>query len=179
MTTKGYKKADCPTKAGRWITVKPIHCHQRLLRNTLITKLRCISLDKTKAEVIFKFIPKELPFFFDHDIDHLPGMLEANAMRQSTLAMAHLLYGVPVGFIALMDWLNVRMINYGELNTPTILKSRLLESYRSNHKITLTFEGLMIQKNIPIMLASGKLIMLSPALGAKTRHKINRIINSK
>lgn len=179
MVAKSYKKTDFLAKIGKWIPVKPIHCHQRLLRNTLITKVRFTSLGKTNAETILKFIPKELPFFFDHNIDHLPGMLEANAMRQATLAMAHLLYGVPINFVALMDYLNVRMINYGELNTPTVFKSRLLNSCRSRHKIVLTFEGLIMQKNIVIMRASGKLIMLSPALGAKTRYKINRENNTK
>jgi len=164
-------KNTCAGKFGKWVAVKPIHCHQRLLKNTLVTKVRVTSQDKTNAEAIFKFNPKELPFFFDHEIDHLPGMLETNALRQATLAMAHLLYDVPLNFVARMEWLNIRIINYGELNSLTIGKSRLLEFSRSRHKITLTIDGLMMQGKCPIMRATGKLIMLSPALARKTRYK--------
>ncbi len=162
---------DSRMKSGEWISVKPVHCHQRLPENTLVDKLRYISEDKVSAETVFKFIPQELPFFFDHEIDHLPGMLEVNAMRQGTLALAHLVYGVPMDFVALLDWMNIKLFNYGELATPTMATSKLLESSISKNKITLTLDGLMLQGDFPIMRAVGKLVMLSPALAEKIRHK--------
>ena len=171
MDRLGCLEDNSKIKLGEWITAEPVHCHQRLLENTLVSKVRFTSEDKVSAEISFKFIPQELPFFFDHDIDHLPGMLEINAMRQATLAMAHLLYDVPLDFVALLDWMDIRLFNYGELNIPTTAKSKLLGSSRSRHKITLTLDGLMVQGAVPIMRATGKLVMLSCALARKTRHK--------
>ncbi len=155
----------------KWITVNPAHCHQRFLKNTLVNKIRCVSEDKIFAEIAFRFIPQELPFFFDHHIDHLPGMLTVNAMRQGSLALAHLLYGIPMDFIAILDWMNIKSFNYGELGKPTIAKSKLLECIRNRHKITLILDGIMMQGDYPIMKATGKLIMLSPHLAHKIRHK--------
>ncbi len=171
MVRQSRMHSNYRVNLGEWIDAVPIHCHQRLLKNTLVTKVRYVSEDKIFAEAMFKFIPKELRFFFDHEIDHLPGMLEVNAMRQGTLALAHLIYGVPMDFVALLDWMDIKLFNYGELNTPTKAKSKLLASFTSKNKITLRLEDLMMQGEFPIMRSTGKLIMLSPSLAKKIRHK--------
>jgi len=171
MIRQNSKDVNHRLKRGKWIDVGPVHCHQRLLENTLVAKVRYVSEDKVFAEVMFKFIPRELRFFFDHEIDHLPGMLEVNAMRQGTLALAHLIYGVPMDFIALLDWMDIEVFNYGELGTPTKAKSKLLDYFSSKNKFTLTLEGLMTQGEFPIMKSTGKLIMLSASLAKKIRHK--------
>jgi hypothetical protein len=162
----------------KWITIKPVHCHQRFSQNTLVSMIRPVSEDKVFAEIAFKFNPRELPFFFDHPIDHLPGMLTVNAMRQCTLALAHLLYDVPMDFIALLDWMNIKSFNYGELRAPTIAKSKLLKCTRNKHKITLILDGIMMQGDYPIMKATGRLIMLSPSLACKIRQKKTKSWNN-
>lgn len=158
-------------KRNEWIEVKPIHCHKRLRENTLVEKVRAVSEDKTATEVLHRFIPQELNFFFDHEIDHLPGMLEACAIRQACLAVAHLIYRVPIDYVAMMEFLNIKFYNYGELNIPVHTKGKLISISRNKNKIIIDLEGLMIQDTYPLLKAEGRLIAFSPALAAKTRHK--------
>jgi len=157
-------------KVNKWIKVKPIHCHQRLLKNTLVSKVRVISKDGVFTEVLFKFVPSELNFFFDHKIDHLPGMLEICAMRQASLALAHLIYGVPMNFITILDFLDVKMYNYGELNKKTFGIGKILNISRNPYRITIDFEGIMIQKNYVVMKMKGRLITLHPVIAKKFRY---------
>jgi hypothetical protein len=154
-----------------WQFVRPIHCHQRLRENTLVRKIRACSSDNKLTQAVFNFQPDKLRFFFDHRIDHLPGMLEVNAMRQGALAVTHLIYGVPLDSIAVLEWLEIKFYNYGELDIQTSANSRILEIKRSGQKVTLTLEALMLQGQFPLVKVCGKLLMLSPPIAAKLRHK--------
>ena len=165
------KKELPEIKINRWINVAPIHCHQCLPENTLVTKLRAISKDRVFTEVMFKFTPPKLKFFFDHKIDHLPGMLEICAMRQACLALSHLIYGVPMSFITVLDHLEVKMYNYGELDKQTFAKGKLLNIYRNKYRIIIDLEGVMLQEDYPVMKMKGKLVTLHPAIVEKFRYK--------
>lgn len=158
-------------KAGNWLPVEPIHCHQRFPENALISRIRATSEDRILTELRCKFETKKLPFFYDHEIDHLPGMLEACALRQGSLVAAHLIYDVPMDWIALLDWMNLRLFNYGELNGQTVIRGKLLEASKTTHKVELVFDGLLVQNGYPVMNAKGKLVMFSPSLAKRVRHK--------
>ena len=156
---------------NQWIPVEPIHCHKRLKKNTLIEKVRYISKDKKLGELIVKVLPKELEFFYDHGIDHIPGMLSVCVMRQSSLVIAHVIYKVPMDYIAIMEWMKIKLYCYGELDIPTIVKSETLNLNEKKNKKTFILKGTMIQKNNIIMKTVGKLIMLNPLLARKIRYK--------
>ena len=150
--------------------VESIHCHQRLEENTLIHSLE---VKEDWCELKLHFTNKNLSFFFDHEIDHLPGMLEINAMRQGALAVAHLVYKVPQDYEVILNWIHVNLCNYGELNTDTTAKIKLLNSSVEKNKISLTLEGEMFQDKKLIMKMSGELIALNPKLSKRLRKLIN------
>lgn len=158
-------------KANRWILVEPIHCHQRLAANTLVAQLRKCDKDAFMVEALCKVNPEGLTFFFDHEIDHIPGMVQVNMFRQAALAFAHLVYGVPINWLALLDWMGVRLLNYGELNTKTILRFRLQDLKVTKHRMELSWDGVLLQDPYPIMSARGKCVMLSPELGKQVRFR--------
>jgi len=160
-----------PLKVNEWIPVEPIHCHQRFPENALISHVRATSEDRIFAELRCKFDTDRLTFFYDHKIDHLPGMLEACAHRQASLVLAHIIYGIPLNWVALLDWMNIRLFNYGELDTSTIIKAKLLNSQKSTHKVEFELCGLMVQADYPVMEAKGKLVMFSPSFAKRIRHK--------
>lgn len=137
----------------------------------MITHVRVISRDRTLTELRCKFKPRELKFFYDHEIDHLPGMLEACAMRQAALALAHLVYETPMDYVALLDWMTIRLFNYGELETQTIARFKLRDLKQTPHRKELQLEGLMIQGDYPVMGVEGTCVMLSPELGRSVRHR--------
>ena len=111
-----------PLKVGEWLPVEPIHCHQRFPENALISHVRILSEDRIFTELRCKFEREKLTFFYDHEIDHLPGMLEACTLRQTSLVVAHLIYGIPMNFVALLEWMRLKLYNYGEIDTPTTAK---------------------------------------------------------
>lgn len=156
-------------KIDTWIQVDPIHCHQRDEKNKLVDKVRRCSADGRIAEVKFKFIPKDLWFFFDHEIDHLPGMLEINGMRQLSLAVAHLIYNVPMDYVALLGWLKVMFYSYGDLKTDTLATVHLIKEKQSRFKKEYVMSGVMRQDNKKLIRMDGKLIMMHPALANKVR----------
>lgn len=159
-----------PLELNEWVRVDPTHCHQRLVQNALIIQVRIISKDRIWTEALCKFNPEELNFFFDHEIDHLPGMLLVSAFRQNALVIAHIVYGAPANFIALLDWMDIKLFNYGELNTQTTVRYKLVNFKKTPHRIELALEGLIIQENYPVMGVKGKCVMLSPKLGIGIRH---------
>ena len=171
MEEKNIISGDNHLKINEWVDVEPIHCHARLPQNTLVTKVRYISEDRVSTEVLHKVNPKELIFFFDHPIDHLPGMLMASAIRQACLAVSHLIYEVPLDFVEVIDWMNLRFLNYGGLDKQTWTKGKLLGLKKSSGKIEITIEGTMWQEDYPIFKAKGKMICFSPRLAEKIRHK--------
>ncbi len=153
------------------IDVEPIHCHQRLDRNTLVRGLRIISDDGTECETLGKFDHRTLDFFFDHEIDHLPGMLEVCGMRQAALALAHLAHGVPMDYVVSMEWLDIRFLNYGDLDTETRILSQLNSRSEMGGRIELVLEGVMLQGDVPLVEMKGNLIAVRPDIAARLRHR--------
>ncbi len=156
---------------GTWIDVDPLHCHKRRPENTLVSKLRVTSEDRVHAELRLKFDYSKLPFFFDHEIDHIPGMLGACGLRQCALALAHLVYGVPLDFVMVISWLKLDMYNFGELDIDTIVESTLLDMTRSATKISIGLRGVIMQEKCPIMQMSGMVHALHPRLAKRMRHR--------
>ncbi len=170
--TSGSVAVEPPmTKSEPWIKVEPIHCHKRFPGNTLITHVRSVSRDRVHTEIRCSFNTKELTFFFDHTIDHLPGMLEAAAMRQASLVLAHLVYNVPLDYVAMLEWMNIRLCNYGELRRNTWIRSRLVSELRTSERVQLVLHGLMVQEDYPVMEVKGKLVMFSPKVAKRLRFK--------
>ncbi|MDA9101046.1 hypothetical protein N9K06_00070 [Omnitrophica bacterium] len=159
-----------PSIVGKWIKAEPIHCHQRLEKNQLIEKVRACSEDGKSLEVKFRFNPDELEFFFDHAIDHLPGMLEVNGMRQLSLALAHLIYRIPMNYIALLGWLKVQFYSYGALRKDTFANVRLMDhDALTQFRKVFVFRGIMHQGETKLMRMDGELIMMHPVLAEKVR----------
>ncbi|MBF0490395.1 MAG: hypothetical protein HQL15_07210 [Candidatus Omnitrophica bacterium] len=152
-----------------WITVDPKHCHQRLKENTLIEKLRVISPNKNKTELLLRFIPEDLGFFFDHEIDHLPGMLEVCSLRQSALAVGHLVYDIPMNYMMVLDWINVRLFCFSELNVDTTAELELLSMKEDKNKIEIILNGHLIQDGNVLMTMKGKMVGFSPRIADRVR----------
>lgn len=155
--------------SNKWVEVRPIHCHKRLEENTLVRRLCIKSEDKRYCEILIEFNPEKLRFFFDHEIDHLPGMLEVCAFRQCSLALAHLVYLVPQDYVTLLEGFKVDLYNYGELDERIIVQSTLIGRKDAKNKITLEMEGLMVQNGYPVARMVGKLVALSPSFASKIR----------
>lgn len=145
--------------------VLPIHCHQRLEENTLVESIE-------GDIILLNFKDKNLDFFYDHEIDHIPGMLEICALRQCALALAHLVYEVPMDYEIVLNWLNVNLCNYGKLDKTTTVKYTLLEQKRNKNTVILEMEGHMFQDDKLLVSMTGKLM----ALNQKLKKRINATV---
>lgn len=153
-----------------WIDVAPIHCHQRDIANQLVNSVRPLSADGREVEAKLKFVPEQLPFFFDHRIDHLPGMLETNALRQLALASAHLVFRAPMDYVALAGWFKIKFYSYGELDTETRARLTLVDTKHTQFRQEYVVSMIMHQGDTKIMRFDGLLIMMHPKLAHRMRH---------
>jgi hypothetical protein len=159
------KRIATPTE---WIRLHPLHCHQRLEKNQLVERVRLLSEDGRRVAAVLNLDPSQLDFFFDHEIDHLPGMLLVNAARQCVLAASHAIYNVPIDYIALLDWMKVKFCAYGELHTETTAEATV-DYHDTTKKKTFVFNGVIRQGDRLLMRLNGRLVMLHPRLGGKVR----------
>ncbi|MCP3962202.1 MAG: hypothetical protein GY719_30535, partial [bacterium] len=58
------------------------------------------------------------PFFFEHPLDHYPGLMLIEAGRQFGTTVAHLLYGVPFDTAFILNGLRVDFTSFAELGKP-------------------------------------------------------------
>lgn len=62
------------------------------------------------------------PFFFEHPVDHVPGMMIIEASRQFLIAISHLYGKIPLkGINFILSSIHVDFFNYLELNQPIIM----------------------------------------------------------
>jgi 2-oxo-3-(phosphooxy)propyl 3-oxoalkanoate synthase len=71
--------------------------------------------DRCVAEV---FVDTEHPYFFEHPVDHVPGLLLIEAVRQTGIASVHQILGVPLDAAMIVDTFTVAFERYAELDQP-------------------------------------------------------------
>lgn len=92
--------------------------HKKSLKNALISE----PLVEGKF-LYFNMFDAIDEFRFDHESDHLQGMLILEAMRQASIAAAHILGGLPLdGGMTLLSY-DTGFYNYIEATSPVILRT--------------------------------------------------------
>src|SRR3989338_11275546 len=83
--------------------------HKRLIENVIIA--HPVELDNEKkiyrTKIIFDLTHK---FFFDHELDHLPGILILEAARQFGTAISHLFFNIPFEYQFILHDLSSQFI---------------------------------------------------------------------
>ncbi|MBI3534383.1 MAG: hypothetical protein HY072_02705 [Deltaproteobacteria bacterium] len=97
-----------------YLPVEAKHCHHALRHNAFITRASQTGINEFDLIAEVDHINEN--FFFDHEIDHIPGMLTANMIRQSVLVVCHLFLGVPFTKKFLMDNLEIKFHGLAKLN---------------------------------------------------------------
>lgn len=83
--------------------------HKTMEENVLISKP--IALDPGKGVYRAKIIADlSHPFFFDHPLGHLPGILLLEAVRQFGTALSHLFYNAPFDSQFILHEINAQFI---------------------------------------------------------------------
>ncbi|NTW82625.1 MAG: hypothetical protein HGB36_04570 [Chlorobiaceae bacterium] len=105
----------------------PVFVHKKNVRNVLISEPFM-----TGKLIYFNMFGEIDEFSFDHESDHLQGMLILEAMRQASLAVAHVQGSLPLGGGMTLLSYDTNFYNYVEKSSPVVI--RAYSSFKSLEK---------------------------------------------
>lgn len=101
--------------------------------------------DRCVAEVL---VDPEHPYFFEHPVDHVPGLLLIEAFRQAGIAAVHQLCGVPLDAAMVVDGFQAAFTRYAELDQPLFVALRAEDmGYRGDRLTSARLEADYVQDN--------------------------------
>jgi len=138
---------------------------------SLISEIKEISKKDINTESIYaknhKFLwsialPKyDCSFCFDHELDHLPFTMTIELVRQTAIAISHVIHGVPLtGYTNIMDNLKLEVFKFIELDVPLLLiiEDEMLKN-KANRQERLMHFYLYQNKNLCAKIDVNALIM--------------------
>lgn len=139
--------------------------------NVLITPLSTPGPDGEPGWTAGIVVDQGHPTLFDHPLDHIPGMLQIEAMRQLATAVLVSARGVPASSVRL-DGLDVRFTSFGELGLPASCVAGPPESdlaircavHQAGGPIAAGVVRLGVPPRLPVPVA--------PRTGAATRKRV-------
>ena len=131
------------------IPVAPKHCHKTFRHNAFIVGTRKLSNNHFQMIAHVDHVNEQ--HFFDHEIDHIPGMLTACIIRQSVLVTSHIHYQVPFTKKFLMDKLEVNYLAHAKLNKDILVECHLTDAILKNNLLKkATLKAVAIQDEYKI-----------------------------
>jgi 2-oxo-3-(phosphooxy)propyl 3-oxoalkanoate synthase len=98
------------------------YVHKARQENVVISSIqRRVDIGENEFECLVA-IDESLPFFFEHYIDHLPGLLFVEGARQMGTAVCHMFYHVEFGTAFIIDSMSVHFSSLIELHKPVTLR---------------------------------------------------------
>jgi 2-oxo-3-(phosphooxy)propyl 3-oxoalkanoate synthase len=110
------------------------------------------------------------PFFFEHPLDHVPGLMLIEGTRQVGTAISHLFYEVSFDLVFILNWLEVRFTNFAELSSPVAVHMTIVEkAYRRQRLNNLACRSHWIQDGRSVGTMDAEWSFSSPAVLARLR----------
>jgi hypothetical protein len=111
------------------------------------------------------------PFFFEHPLDHVPGLMLIEGTRQAGTAISHLFYDVSFDLTFILNWLEVRFTNFAELTSPVMVQMTITEkTYRHSRLTGLACRSQWLQQGRAVGSMDAEWSFSSPAVLARLRH---------
>ncbi|MGU7811565.1 AfsA-related hotdog domain-containing protein [Burkholderia sp. AW49-1] len=111
------------------------------------------------------------PFFFEHPLDHVPGLMLIEGTRQVGTAISHLFYDVSFDLTFILNCLEVRFTNFAELTNPVSIQMTIVEkAFRRQHLNGLTCQSQWMQNGRSLGTMDAKWSFSSPAVLMRLRH---------
>ncbi|MDM8359617.1 AfsA-related hotdog domain-containing protein [Pandoraea communis] len=110
------------------------------------------------------------PFFFEHPLDHVPGLMLIEANRQVGTAISHRFYEVSHNLAFVLNSLDVVFEHFAELSAPLLARFVIVaKTYRHDHLSALTCESQWLQFDRPVGTMNARWSFSPPALLARLR----------
>lgn len=96
------------------------------------------------------------PFFFEHEYDHVPGLMLIEAGRQIGTAIAHLFYQVAYDIAFILNEMNIRFFRYVESTKPLFVRSMVRNKMmKKDQLIQMEHDGYFIQGDHEVAYMGG------------------------
>ncbi len=148
---RAWEAEDQPPVVDKQI----VHKHQQ--GNVFVSRAEPIS-DDTPDDIIGQLaLPSDHPFFFEHPLDHYPGLMLIEAGRQFGTTVAHQLYGVPYETAFILNGLRVDFNSFAELGKPVFVNSTVSEKeFKRGMMTSMLYQGNFVQNEEAIGFMSGR-----------------------
>jgi hypothetical protein len=159
-----YKLNDFPIECFSCLDeqIKKELVHKHYLNNVVITHPIVLNeknnLFRTKI-----VIPFDNKFFFDHQYNHVPGMLIIEAGRQVGTAISHIYFNAPMDFFFILHNMESQFTNYISINTPVYIDV-LITSLNTKNNIPkqISAQGIVHQNQSEVAKLFSSWTMVSP-----------------
>ncbi|KVN38552.1 hypothetical protein WJ63_00715 [Burkholderia pyrrocinia] len=116
------------------------------------------------------------PFFFEHKLDHVPGLMLIEGTRQVGTAISHLFYDVSFDLTFILNSLEVRFTNFAELTSPVAVQMTIVEkTFRHQRMNGLTCQSHWMQDGKSVGTMDAAWSFSSPAVLNRLRHGVARV----
>ena len=150
------------------IDKKLVHKHQ--LENVFVSRFQQVDEENPDHIAGQLYLDSAHPFFFEHPLDHYPGLMLVEAGRQFGTAVAHEMYDVPLDAIFTLNGVTVEFSNFAELDVPVFVNSEVTEKqYKRGALVGMLYSGHFIQNEKPVGFMSGRWIMYSKRVMERMR----------
>lgn len=138
------------------IRIDKVHVHKKNEENVLLSRL--LQLDKGDEKLFMGQVAldRSHPFFFEHEYDHVPGLLIMEAARQFAVAVAHLFFKVPYGSNFILNKMESEFFQYASLDKPLFIKNFYQKTvFRKGQLKKMEMGGIFTQEGARIAEISG------------------------
>lgn len=143
--------------------------HKHKEQNVLLSRVGALS-DTPHTFAAQIHVDREHPFFFDHPVDHVPGMLLIEAARQFGIAVAHRFYDVPRSHGFILSGFDIRFEGFANLAEPVFMFGATTgRAERRGVLSDMTFGGGFVQRGRKLGRMTGIWRMIPAAVLARLR----------
>lgn len=149
--SREFKEGPPPPPLGKEL----VHKHRE--QNVFVSRVELVGPEHPDQFICQFALDPAHPFFFEHPLDHVPGLMIIEAGRQTGNAVCHLFYDVPFGTSFVLSEAHFDFVAFAELSRPLFATGTVAEKkYKRGALIEMKCEGHFVQNLETIGFMSGR-----------------------
>jgi hypothetical protein len=144
--------------------------HKAQEGNVMVSRVERVDAENPDDFVAQLALDPRHPFFFEHPLDHFPGLMLIEAGRQLGTMVAHTFYGVEFDAIFVLEGVEVSFSTFAELDSPVFVNSEVRDKkLRRDKLIAMNYDGNFVQHGQAIGFMAGRWRILDRKVAARLR----------
>lgn len=137
--------------------------HKTQVSNVLLARVERLDPQDGNTHLARMLVDANHAFFFEHAIDHIPGLMFVEAARQLAVAVAHLDFHVPFGSPFVLNDLSARFVSFAELDSPTFILSTVADvKLKRDRLVEMSTAATFVQDETVLGVITGRATVLPP-----------------